>query len=414
MNYDVMKYCQEFYYKAASKRNKSKSFTKNAVPMKKWLGDEPGMLFMDEAHLIGNPKSRRSECIEMVVPFFEYRYLFSATPWDELAKAYLQLKIIDPILVKGLGYSSWLSDYYNIGTKYSKWDPDLSSLNEAAEAELNEKLYKTYGVMRKKEDILDIPPQYEVPLIRVDMTERQRQIYEQFSNYVVELVAERTENGGEAVRSLLNSFSFAMLAVENPSVILDSKKYEEMPDELREMIFKFKYERDFSKLMALDDVLTEECDEFGNKLLIYYIHPKTMESVYDHYRKRYDVHLIKAGMTYEERDDELRRFRQSKPGSIMIASMNIADTAINLEFVSGTAFLERSWQYVKYDQCKGRTSRATSIEESRIYNFVYNNSLDFLQIENLARKGAVVDGIMKRKSLQPKEWRDVFNGRVFV
>ena len=410
IGYDAMKYSQEYYYSLNNKNKKSKGFQRNQIPWAEWLDGGEGVMFLDESHLVGNPGSRRSECVEMSLDRFEYRYLFSATPWDSLHKAYLQLKTLDRALVDGLGYTSWLSDYYDIGTKYSRWAPDLQSLDAERERALNEKLFKSYGAKRKKEDVLDIPPQYEVPTIEVDMSPEQREIYEGFSTFVVEkVVAESEKNDNGLVQSLTNNFAFAMLAVENPTVILDSERFIDMGADLKKKIEKFKYARHFSKLSALDSIIEEECDELDEKVLIFYIHPRTMESLVEHYDKRKPF-VIKAGMSNEERFAMVDAFREHEGKGIMIASMLIANASINLEFVGACVILERSWRFDVVDQAKGRTSRATSTRESRVYNLSYSNSLDHLQLRNLETKGAVVDNIMRKSILKSHEWRAIFGG----
>jgi hypothetical protein len=124
MTYDTLKFVQDAYYCAnhnKPKLTKDDKYSTNQAPIKDWLNGSEGILFLDESHLLGNSGTRRSECMDMIVPFFKYRYCFSATPWDDFSKSYMQLKILDQALVYGLSYSNWLSKFYNIGTRYSKW-----------------------------------------------------------------------------------------------------------------------------------------------------------------------------------------------------------------------------------------------------------------------------------------------------
>jgi superfamily II DNA or RNA helicase len=170
MTYDALKYVQDAYHDYAKKDNtkkrngaKSSKFKINQLPLEDWLNGHEGILFMDESHLLGNPKSRRSECVDMVLPYFQKRYLFTATPWDDFSKAYMQLRALDNQLVEGLKYQDWLAEYYDIGTRWSAYAPDLNSLDEKKERSLNENLRRDYMIVRKKEDVLDIPAQYEYP-----------------------------------------------------------------------------------------------------------------------------------------------------------------------------------------------------------------------------------------------------------
>jgi len=411
IGYETMKFCQEYYYSLLHKGKKSKTFSANQAPLLEWLDGEPGQLYMDEVHYVGNYGSRRSKCIDMVVPFFEVRYWFSATPWDECAKAYYPLKFLDKALVEGLGYQSWLAEYYSIGTRYSRYAPDLSSLDLEKEAELNGRLYKSYGVSRKKEEILDIPPQYEVPTIRLAMSSEQRAIYESFSEFVVDkVVSDDAKNGNGLVHNLMNSFAFAMLAVENPTVISHSERFADLPPDLQKKILAYNYEKHSTKLDALDSILEEECDDFDRKVLVFYTHPRTLEALKHRYRDR-EPFVIQGGMTNEARMRTIEEVDAKEGKALVLASLLVANSAVNLQACTATCFLERTFQYQVYLQGKGRTSRATSTEESRVYNFRYDDSIDALQLRNLETKGAVVENIMKKSMLRSEEWRDIFNGR---
>jgi hypothetical protein len=142
-------------------------------------------------------------------------------------------------------------------------------------------------VTRKKADVLDIPEQYEVPPIKIPMSVAQRDIYEAFSNYVFDKIKTESINRDiEATTSLMNNFSLAMLAVENPKVIEKNDRFNELEPRLQRMIQNFKYEKDFYKLEVLDDIIKDECDENGNKIIICYLHPLTKDYLINHLVKR--------------------------------------------------------------------------------------------------------------------------------
>lgn len=118
------------------------------------------------------------------------------------------------------------------------------------------------------------------------MTEKHRFIYEQFSNYVFNEAKKEAENqDSDLPKTMASKFAFAMLAVENPSRLLHSEKFSTFKPELQLAIQKFKFEKDFSKLDAIDNVVEEECGEYGHKILMYYEHPLTMEYLAKHYSK---------------------------------------------------------------------------------------------------------------------------------
>jgi superfamily II DNA or RNA helicase len=412
MTYDAMKYCQDYYYKLNHpKVKKATKFRVNQVPIKEWLGDDPGLLFMDECHLLGHPGSRRNECMRMIIDLFEFRYLSSATPWDELAKAYTILNSLSPELVDGLGYQSWLAEYYDIGTRWSRYAPDLKTIRKDKERALNTLLYKEYGVVRRKEDVLNIPPQVMMPTTWIAMSPEHREIYEQFSQFIVNDKAANTANKDDG-ENIANLFSFAMLAVENPKVIEDTKRetWEKLDPELRKKIKAFKYGKSFEKLRVLDAIIEDECDERDNKIVIFYQHPRTLEELRSKFDKSQVVEWIVREMSKDERFATVQSFQKSTKSRILVASINIANTSISLTSAKAMVMFERTWNYSTYDQALGRISRPGQTEETRVYTIGYENSLDGLQLKNLENKGDTVRGIMKRTTLSEENWRSIFDG----
>ena len=134
-------------YKSALK---IKAANKFCIPLKEWFGDKKGLLLADECHLIGLVNSGKCKNYLNSLKYYEYRYLFSATPSDKKEKMYPILKTLDESLVKGLNYSEWLSTFCEIGTKYSPWAPDLTTWDMGKWARLQNILADKYMAVREK------------------------------------------------------------------------------------------------------------------------------------------------------------------------------------------------------------------------------------------------------------------------
>ena len=74
-----------------------------------------------------------------------------------------------------------------------------------------------------------------------------------------------------------------------------------------------------------------------------------------------------------------------------------------------SVYFERTHEYITYEQSRGRNYRIGQTEEVRYYNLVYNNSIDYLMILNLEKKGKVVENLIKKNVLSQEEWKSVFN-----
>src|SRR5574344_510830 len=215
MTYDCLKSISNYYYDAAkgTKRNLKPSsktnYRETYIPFDKWAEGKPLGLFLDENHLLGNPSSRRSEIMRMNLKFFNYRYEFTGTLADVYQKLYIACLILDKSLVKGMSYTDWLTSYNEVGNRFSRFgiNKDAWDLNKLSK--LNDILMSTYGSKRLKKDCLDLPFQYEVPPIWMDMTDKQREIYETFSSESVKIFQKESEESGTGFSDKMrNMFSF--------------------------------------------------------------------------------------------------------------------------------------------------------------------------------------------------------------
>lgn len=413
LGYDTFKSINDYYDKTVNNRTKKVAYKKSSLPLDKWYGDYAGIVFMDECHLLGNHGSHRADTISMNIKFWKYRYLFSATPADKEEKFYFTLRILDNALVKGMPYTDWLSTYCELGTKFSRYAPNKSTWNYGKWNALMSKLSGAYIAVRDK-SLLNLPSAVDVPLISIDMSPQQRAIYESFSNINLELIRSQVDNEGkDTVRALIGAFQTLQMAVDNPEAIKDSvvmKKLEtiETPavETFRSALAKFDYKKHFTKLDALANIIDYECNELGNKILVFYFHPKTLDILRELYPKAYS---ISAQQTDEERFDTISKFKRSSE-KVLFASILIANTSFTLTECKAEVFYERCWSGVVYEQARGRIHRIGQTDEVRYYNICYNNSIDNLQLVNLQTKGQVIESIGKRDILSQSDWQTIFNG----
>lgn len=414
MGYDTFKAVCDYYDKTVNSRKKKVAYKKSSLPLDKWYSDYAGIVFMDECHLLGTHGSHRAEVISMNLKFWKYRYLFSATPADKEEKFYETLKILDNSLVSGMSYYDWLSCYCELGTKFSRYAPDKTTWNAGKWKMLMNNVSATYIVTRDK-SLLNLPSAVDIPLIEIDMSPAQRKIYEMFSYISLELVKARNEASGNGiVNELINTFQVLQMAVDNPSAISSSKSMEkirevcsrESVDSLEEALASFSYKRDFAKLQALDNIVDYECGEMGNKILVFYFHPKTLETLREIYPKAF---YISAAQTDEERFKTINEFKKSKE-KVLFASILIANTSFTLTECKAEVFYERCWSGIVYEQARGRIHRIGQEDEVHYYNICYTNSIDNLQLLNLETKGQCIESIGKRQSLTDSEWKTIFNG----
>ena len=409
IGYDTFRIVSDHYDKVIHDRKKKVKYTKTAIPMKKWLDGKDGALFFDECHFLGTPTSLRTRSIEMVKKFFEYRYLYSATFSPVYEKMYSPLSILDTELVDGLDYYSWLGQYVELGNRFSKYAINQDTWNYERLDQLNQKLYSNYGIRRKREEYLDLPPLIHEDPILVPWGKKHRDIYEAFSYWLSEDVKQSSmANHKGLVVNFVNVFPYAMLGVENPTLLIGTPKYDQFPPKLRTLIESFDFSKHHEKVRYLKKVLSDHCDELDQKVIVYYYHPKTMTELRNEL-SGYHPYVVSADVDKKDRLGVVEDFIKDSKSKVLLCSIKAGSTSITVIEAKVIVFFETSFDGIDYDQAQGRIQRPGQTEVTKIYDLVMENSFDEMKLDNLMRKGAVIDGLLKKDSLEPDEWRRIFN-----
>src|SRR5574344_188731 len=210
-DYDAFKSICDYYDKITNKRDKKVDYRKISVPYDEWFSGKKGLIFFDECHLVTG-SSHRTDVVLMSLDHFQYTYLFSATPTDKEEKFYPLLKIMDNSLVKGMSRIDWLSEFCELGTRFSRYAPNKNTWNYGKWALLQNLLSEKYMASRSK-SLLHLPAAIDMPTIVINMSKSQRDVYESFSYLNMEVIKKKNEESHAGlVKELTNSFQTNVLA----------------------------------------------------------------------------------------------------------------------------------------------------------------------------------------------------------
>ena len=87
------------------------------------------------------------------------------------------------------------------------------------------------------------------------------------------------------------------------------------------------------------------------------------------------------------------------------------NTSVTITEATYNVYFEKTFNYTVYYQSKCRIFRPGQTKQCRTYHITFNNSIDNLQLNNLARKGAVVSSLLSSNSIGQLEWKKIFNSR---
>ena len=323
---------------------------------------------------------------------FRYRYLFTGTPADVPVKLYNQFKILDPWLVYNMTFSEWKERMAYIGTPFSStairgWKKDELELS-------NQRFTKLHGNYLSVTDVLDLPEFFE-KRIPVDMSAKQRYIYEEAVSSILSAAKDEKE--------MVNVFPYQLLAVDNPSLL--EKHSFKFPPELSQAISAFKL-GDLEKMNVLDDIISDNPDE---KILVWAIHPATIKSICERYRNLNPLYVI--GETEQsERNKIVNTFKRDPKCKMLVANITTLSTSVTLSPECHIqVYMERGFQYDQYSQSQRRIFRIGSNQPAITYIPLYKNSLDYFVDKNLSSKGMLVKGLVSKGFISQADWKKIYN-----
>ena len=415
LSYDALKSVSNYYYdkKYGTKTKKhpstGKNYRANCMPIKEWLEGRPGGLFLDENHSLAVPSSRRTQVMNWIVPYFNQRFLFTGTLADKYEKLYEPCWILDKALVGGMDYQTWCETYNELGNKFSAYaiNPDKWDLIKLEQ--LNIEMMKKYCSKREMLQCLDLPLNYEVPTIYCDMSPLQRKIYERFSNFTAQEQSELAGGGGKSFSErMVNLFQYLQGAVDNPTCLQNSSKFDNFPEDLKQDILKFDWNKHSAKAEIVDDIVEERSGECGEKGIIWYFHPQTKDALVERYKK-YNPAVISAEVPMDDRVGIINNFLKDPKQKLIIASINVMNTSVTLIECKYEVYVEKTYNFVVYTQSRGRLFRPGQKDITRTYSIRYDNSLDNLQELNLKSKGETLNSLFNQQYISANVWKKLFS-----
>lgn len=412
LSYSVLKSVIDAYHKRIYGNGKSgyKLTDKLLQPIKDWAG-ENAILILDECHAVNNQGSQQSKAVQAIAKFFNFRYLLSGTVADKYEKLYVPCKLLSKSLVNGMSYYQWLEKYNDVGNRFSRYAVNQNGWHLSEIKQLQENM-KQYCDKKTLQECRDMPPLYVVPTVRVEMSKKQRAIYESFCFSEIERMQKEAVAAGKELQLTANIFQYLQIAVDNPELLKDNKNFDSWTDKTKSLVQSFNYEKDFNKLQILDEILEKHIDLQHEKGIVWCYHPKTIELLAKKYEKHHP-YVADASLTFDERKKLCDDFQKDTDAYLLIASINVLNVSVSLTALQWECYYEATYNYTVYEQSTGRIRRATSVLPATMYSIRYNKSIDCLQEKNLRHKGELMNSWMTKKLEAAGDWSSIFSENSF-
>ncbi|MFW5800043.1 MAG: SNF2-related protein, partial [Spirochaetota bacterium] len=405
MTYRTFLLISDHYYKKNNPSSRAKKYRKPCIPFDDWIKNK-GVIYLDESHNIANPQARQSHVIHLHKHYFYYRYVLSGTPADRVNKYYSQIKFLDNNLIP-YSYNEWLPTVCNIGNRFSQYAINYEYPDKVANFIDS---VTPYIVQRKAKDHLDLPENF-IKKIYFPLSKKQDSIYRKLIKVTLKTI--KQEHGSLDMRAITNNFPFISLALDNPEII-NLDKYIGT-EEIETLLKMWKFE-DHSKLEIFDDLVEEIVKNNNEKFIIWSGHPKTIDSLAEHYKKykplkiHGNIDFKSEGHTRDSyRDMVVETFKNTNK-NLLIASWRVLDTAVTMTECNKQGYFDRGWDLIPWLQSQKRIHRISQEKQVTTYVTIFENTLEERQDRILERKENMNNNLLNKDFMTKEEWEKLFNG----
>lgn len=367
------------YRKDGAKKKKSKKRVQWSDKLIKlddvWM---PGKrcLIMDEVHEFNNPESIKSKALHSILCQFEYRYLITATPAiNHFYKWYGIIKLLDESFFP---YSYQVFSLYVAQTIGDQYNPYKVVKYNAQIVKKIEEALSPYIIKRSK---------HEVPM---NTTQTTKAVYFRLPMMVKSLyeVMSKKEfhvfqNEQYKKKNMMTAFPYTLQILDNPLLLRDKV----IDREIQNYLDDIEFEND-PRVIYLDAFM-KELTEAGEKLIIYDIHPQTLNMLAEHFQQYHPITIHgESKLSGKEKEDFLDRFRnQNDPCKLILLSAQSMSTGVNLQQgASKIVFFSLPNDALLVGQGMERVWRITSENDSLVLFFIFDKTFDTYRYFRVKRR----------------------------
>jgi hypothetical protein len=373
---DVIASYKKDYNKLRSLKNIRWS-TSDFVDIKKEWNKENIYCLVDECHSFNHLSAIKTKALFSIKKYFKYRFLLTATPSiNGFEYIYPLIKFVDNSIIRydENSFKIWISK--SIGNKWDKYA--ITSYNSENVAKVM-KDYRHVFIQLRKEDLEEVKTKKFIKQIECDLTYLQKQIYKKIVERELKFLYE--EHDTISWKLLLSKIHLILEVFDNPE-LLKQKQYDDI--ELNSLLKKWNL-KDDPKIIYLKNRVEEICDNQDKKLIIYDIHPFTIDMLEGLLSKYFPLKIhgaLKVKDKEKDRQEKQDLFNFDKKHKILLLSLYTSSAGINLQYGANNIIINTlSWDATLFRQSQDRIDRINSKEDSHIELPYYPLSLDNLRMQ---------------------------------
>ncbi|MDR0543826.1 MAG: DEAD/DEAH box helicase [Odoribacteraceae bacterium] len=366
--------CRDIYWKLVGHESISASDTIFLSALN--YTDSKTMIIIDESHAIKTPTTNRARRVALICEKTNYKLVMTGTPVTEhVHDLYMQYQVLSPQIIGAKDWQEFEESYMIMGGRLGNEIIGYKNL------EYLTSLVEPYTYQISKEECLDLPAKHFTTHY-CDLNEGQARLYEREKRWLLKVI----QGNFLRVTDIFQSFvrmqqicSGSYRSAEGYTEDVSTNKLEllsVLPSNEQAVIFcKFIFELE----MLVKFYGREKCALF-------------------------------SGQNPRKRDSELKEFIKGKR-QYFIATMQSGGTGLNglQEVCRHMAFFSNSFSYFHRKQSIGRIDRVGQQSEMYVHDLCTTAKIDEKIMQNLIRKGNLVDEIRALMADKTKLKKDIEN-----
>lgn len=351
---------------------------------------------VDESHLIKHSSSIKTRALLSAKPYFDYRFLLSATPnITKIEDIYTQFKFLDHSLLpySEKGFKLWIAEEID-----NYVDFNIKSYKQS-KIEILRSKYPLVMIQMLKENLPEMKVKKEINPIYVQMTSIQKQLYALICEEEIEILYEEYDT--VQWRVLENKLHKLTAVLDCPEVL---KKHTFKNESITKLLSKWDMKYD-PKFILLKSKLEDYVETRNEKVIIYDSSPHILNLLFEKFKK-YNPLMIHGSLTgikdiAKDRDEKERLFNTDPSHKIILLSSHTSSRSINLHKMCHRAiYYSIPFDAEEYRQGQDRVFRITSEHDVTIEPIVMDKSLDVIRFNRATNRISMNDSMMKEVTQQ--------------
>jgi hypothetical protein len=369
--------------------------------LEKW-GKKTLALLSDEHHDFKNLKAVKTKALQAFIDQFDFRIWASATPAiNSFEDWYGQMKLLDPGAIPMNQGAFHALVAQEIGDDYNpqaiqKYDPEKVKEIEA--------MIRPYLLKRMKSEIPEMQARQVLDVVYLEPSMVQNGLYKVFR-------AKETTRSFASPTEIMKRYKWTILGLDNPDLL---RQHDDIPPRAQTLLDRWEISQD-PRYKYLEELARDWILEQGEKLIVFDVHPLTLDQLYEKFNTPDFRPAIIHGQvdtkdTAKHRQEAQDRFNNDPKCKMIFLSFATSSAGINL-YKGGNRiiFYTQPSDATLFRQAMDRTHRIVSTRDTQVTSLVFPRTLDVIRYRRNYHRVRFNDEFL-HKDLTPEEIENLLNG----